>query len=437
MRTAVRLAAQRAGLDVLAATGDPVARWLRGSPRTDVYDCYEQIRARGPLVHSWTGLYAVTSHELCNQLLRDRRLGVRRADGRSGFPGSLGGRQEASALGGSFVELDPPDHTRLRRIVATAFRPAAIAALTLQLEATFDTILERAIRAAHFGPIDLMSTIAAPYPIAAISSILGIPADETAGFARIGALVGRALDGIRTVQQGRELRAAELELAGLFSRLLAQRAVDPRDDVLSMIAAARRDGAASTTDAVHTAELLLITGFESTRHLIGNGVAALLSHPDRWRQLVADPDSAAAAVEETLRWDPPVQATGRIVHADLELAGRTLPQDSVIMILTAVAGRDPAVHPRPAIFDPQRRAEPDHLAFSSGIHYCLGAALARLEAEIAFRTLARGFPGLQLQAGARRRTGSTIRGFTALPVQLTRHRSRPRPIGPHDLQAAA
>ncbi len=411
LRAHLQSAALRFGLAALALTGDPVADWMRGSPSTDVYRLYERIRARGPVVHSRLGLYAVTSRSLCDQVLRDPRFGVRRADGGPAFPDAFS-EYGTSALEASFVELDPPDHTRLRRAVAPAFRPKVLREWAPRLEALLDEVLQRATGAGRGGPVDLVSQIAAPFPIAVISTMLGIPDAETARFASIGALVGQSLDGVRTVAQAKALRAAELELFSLLARLLDERTTDPRDDVLSVIAAARREGVASASDAVHTAVLLLIAGFETTVNLIGNGVAALLQQPDRWRELVSDPGLAPAVVEETLRWDPSVQGTGRITHTALELAGTPLPKDSVIMIMTAAANRDPEAYARPEIFDLHRAGEPDHLAFSSGIHYCLGAPLARLEGEIVFRALAERFPRLSLAAGARRRPGSTIRGFS-------------------------
>ena len=209
----------------------------------------------------------------------------------------------------------------------------------------------------------------------------------------------------------------------MLSRLLDERTAEPRDDVLTVIARARAEGLASTDDAFATAELLLIAGFETTVNLIGNGVTVLLSRPERWEELVADPGLAGAVVEETLRFDPSVQATMRVAHTDLELGGSVIPRDAVIMIMTAAANRDPAAYPQPGEFDLHRTGQPDHLAFSSGIHYCLGAPLARLEGELVFSALAERFPDLRLAPGARRRPGSTIRGFARRPVSF-------RPPGP-------
>ncbi len=261
-----------------------------------------------------------------------------------------------------------------------------------------------------------MTDLAAPFPIAVISAVLGIPDVDATRFREIGVIVGQALDGVRSIAQADRLRAAGVELEKMFIRILDQRAADPRDDVLSVLAAARAAGTLTVQDALETAGLLLIAGFETTVNLIGNGIAALHAHPERWAELVADLGLALAVVEETLRWDPSVQATARIAHRDTALADRPIPVGATVLVLTAAANRDPAAHPDPSVFDPHRTGEPDHLTFASGIHYCLGAPLARLEGGIAFRVLAERLPGLRLRPGARRRPGATIRGYTTLPA---------------------
>nr|WP_246480970.1 cytochrome P450 [Amycolatopsis umgeniensis] len=165
-----------------------------------------------------------------------------------------------------------------------------------------------------------------------------------------------------------------------------------------------------------TALLLLIAGFETTVNLIGNGVRALLDHPGQWDLLCSDPGFATAAVEEVLRYDPPVQASLRIAHTEVELAGRTIRPGGFVAVLLAAANRDPEVYERPGDFDITRSGGPDHLAFSSGIHYCLGARLARVEGEIVFRTLAERMPLLRQAGPLRRREGSSIRGLSQFPV---------------------
>jgi hypothetical protein len=415
--TRARLGLQQAYLQGAALSGDPVARWLRGSPRTDVHALFEAIRRRGPVVRSRTGLLALTSAELCEQVLRDPAFRVRPAAGRP--------RDDAMArmpmpptVSGSFLEMDPPDHTRLRRVVAPAFRPRAVRGWAPRVEAVLHDLLDGLARRGRLRDgFDVVADLAAPFPIAVISAVLGIPDVDAVRFRGIGVVVGTALDGVRSVAQADRLRAAGLELEAMFTRILDQRAADPRDDVLSVLAAARAEGTVTVDDALETAGLLLIAGFETTVNLIGNAVAALQAHPDRWAELRADPDLAPAVVEETLRWDPSVQATTRIAHADTALAGTPVPTGATVLVLVAAANRDPAAHPDPAVFDPHRTGEPDHLTFASGIHYCLGAPLARLEGDVALRALAERLPDLRLLPGARRRPGAIIRGYAVLPAR--------------------
>ena len=411
------LAAQEAYLRAVALTGDPVARWLVGSPRADVYALFERIRARGPVVRSRVGPLALTSTELCEQVLRDPTFGVRPA-GDPPRSDALSRMLMPAPVSGSFLEQDPPDHGRLRRVVAPAFRPKVVRSWAPRVAAALHGLLDGLEREGrlHDG-FDVMADLAAPFPIAVISAVLGIPDAHAARFREIGMVVGKALDGVRSLGEADRLRAAGLELEEMFTRILDERAVDPRDDVLSRLAAARAEGTVGVRDALETAGLLLVAGFETTVNLVGNGVAALQAHPDRWAELVADPGLAPAVVEETLRWDPSVQATSRIAHSDTALAGTPVPAGATVLVLTAAANRDPATHPDPAAFDPHRRGEPDHLTFSSGIHYCLGAPLARLEGEVAFRTLAARLPRLRLLPGARRRPGATIRGYASLPAR--------------------
>ena len=410
-----RLGVQEVSLRGLALVGDPVARWIHGSPRTDVYALYERIRRRGPVVRSRTGLFALTSAQLCEQVLRDPTFGVRPADGPRTDP--MAPMSMPPTVSGSFLEMDPPEHTRLRRVVAPAFRPKAVRSWAPRVEAVLHRLIEELERSGRLQTgFDVMEDLASPFPIAVISEVLGIPDVHAARFREIGSIVGQALDGVRTLPQADRLYAAGVELEEMFTQILNQRAVDPRDDVLSVLATARAEGGLGVTDALETAGLLLVAGFETTVNLIGNGVAALQTHPDWWARLREEPEVAPAVVEETLRWDPSVQATSRIAHADTELAGIPVPAGTTVLVLLAAANRDPAAHENPSAFDPGRGGDPYHLSFSSGMHYCLGAPLARLEGEIAFRVLSARLPQLRLRPGARRRAGATIRGYATLPA---------------------
>ncbi len=417
LATRARLGLQEAYLRGAALSGDPVARWVRGSPRTDVYALFETIRRRGPVVRSRIGVLALTSAELCEQVLRDPAFRVRPAVDRPRRD-PMARMPMPPTVSGSFLEMDPPDHTRLRRVVAPAFRPRAVRGWAPRVEAVLHDLLDGLERSGRLrGGFDVMADVAAPFPIAVISAVLGVPHVDAARFREIGVVVGTALDGVRSVAQADRLRAAGVELEEMFTRILDQRAADPRDDVLSVLAAARAEGTVTVDDALETAGLLLIAGFETTVNLIGNAVAALLAHPDRWAELRADPDLAPAVVEETLRWDPPVQGTARIPHADTTLAGTPVPTGSTVLVLTAAANRDPTAHPDPGAFDPHRAGEPDHLTFASGVHYCLGAPLARLEGDVVLRALAARLPDLRLLPGARRRPGATLRGYAVLPAR--------------------
>ncbi len=411
-------AARRLALGALTAAGDPLATWLFRSGRSDVHATCERIRGRGPVVTSRSGVRAVTSHALCGELLRHPDLGVQ-------LPGNRELRTDplatdfSPALARSFLTMDDPDHTRLRRVAAPGFRPKVVRSWRPRLEAIAADLADRAARTARReGSVDLMAAFATPFPIAVIADVLGVGDVDTERFGRIGSLVGAALDGIRTPAEADAVRAGGEDLEEMFTRLLDERAADPRDDVLSVIAAARERGEASAADALGVAGLLLIAGFETTVNLVGNAVAELQGRRTTWEELVETPDLAPAVVEEALRHSTSVQATARIAHVDTEVAGRPVPAGAPIIAFLAAANRDPAVYARPAVFDPHRTGEADHLAFSSGEHYCLGASLARMEGDVGLRALTAAMPGMRLAPGAVLRRGRVVRGYERLPVTL-------------------
>ena len=262
---------------------DPLARVLRGSPRTDVYAAYEQIRRGGDLSPSRLGLRSVASRRSAEAILKDPRFSVQPATVDTA-PSRIDLAQ--GPLSGSFLELDPPRHTRLRRLTAPAFRPKLIRDFTPVVDEVLSEILDRLVGREQF---DLVADLADGFPIAVISRLLGIPAADATHFSQIGELVRQSLDGVRTVRQAQELRQAGRELAVLFRRLADERRRDPRDDVISLLAAAEAGGELTEDDLVATCGLLLVAGFETTVNLIGNAVAALRHDPEAWSQLVADP----------------------------------------------------------------------------------------------------------------------------------------------------
>jgi cytochrome P450 len=232
-------------------------------------------------------------------------------------------------------------------------------------------------------------------------------------------VLGSALDGIRSMRHARQLQASDTELEQLFQHLFTLRRREPRDDIVSRLVAAEGDQI-SPAEMLPMCKLLLVAGFETTVNLISNAVLALLGHPRQWQALCADAARLAPrAVEEVLRWDPPVQRTGRVALEPLELAGRHVRKGQQVVTLIGAANRDPEVYDRPEVFDILREVPgPGHLAFSSGIHYCLGQPLARLEATIALRMLAERMPGLALAGRVKRRNATTIRGPVRLPVAV-------------------
>jgi cytochrome P450 len=250
-------------------------------------------------------------------------------------------------------------------------------------------------------------------PIAVISDLLGVPHDRSADFARYGATLGSALNGIRSLTHARDLMAANSALEKLFTELFALRSREPSDDIVSAIVAADQ---VRPEEMVPLCVLLLIAGFETTVNLISNGALALLEHRDQWTALCADPELAGDVVEEILRFDPPVQGTSRVAFEDVELEGRTVRKDQWVVTLIGAANRDPDVYSDPSRFDITRARSVEHLAFSSGIHYCLGQPLARLEATIALQTLAERTPSLRRAGRVVRRNSTTIRGPIRLPV---------------------
>jgi P450-derived glycosyltransferase activator len=385
---------------------DPLALLRLRAGRTDPYAIYERMRAEGPLAPTRLGNWVTTSHRVCNTVLRDRRLGTQ-----APYDGDTA---PDDPLDLSFLGMNPPDHTRLRRLVQPVFSPKEMAAYQGKVESTVGDLLDRA---AADGQFDLVSAFAAPLPIAVITSLLGIPDADAARFSQYGVVIGSALDGIKSLRHAGALQAADAELARLFESLFELRRHSPEDDIVSRLVAVEGDRI-EPHEMLPLCSLLLVAGFETTVNLIGNAVLALLDHPEQWELLCADPAGLAAkAVEETLRFDPPVQITSRTAQETLELEGKPVTRGQLVVTLLAAANRDPEVYARPDTFDIQREPEAEHLAFSSGIHYCVGQPLARLEATIALRMLAERMPDLARTGAVKRRNTTTIRGPIHLPVK--------------------
>lgn len=401
---AVRLWGQRAYVWASGTlAGNPVAQLFLPGTQRDPYPLYERLRQQGTLVRASLGNQAVlitTSHAVAGAVLRNRSFAVG-PDSSPDFGIHL-----------SLLELNPPDHTRLRRLVMPAFGPKRIAAVESLVTATVHRLLDDAERA---GSFDLVGAFAAPLPVTVITDLLGIPADDHSQFLRHGAAIAGALDGVQSVAHARRLKRAEVELGAIFTRLFEQRRRHPRHDLVTDLVAA--DDAATPAELTALCQLLLVAGFETTVNLIGSTVLAL-QRSGQWQLVVDDPSLAEAAVEETLRYDPPVQLTGRYATAEVEVAGHRIAAGTAVVPLIGATGRDPDVFDRPDVYDLTRSRPADHLAFSAGAHYCVGAPLARLEATTAVRELAIRLPRLASTGRARMRRTTTLRGPASIPVRI-------------------
>ena len=409
-------------LDRSARRGDPVGRLLRDpAVRGEPYAVHEELRARGPLVGSSLGL-VTTSHAVASEVLRSDRFGV-------GWDRSVAPRwvqwalrfgDELDATGvaepPSMLVVDPPDHTRFRRLVSRAFTPRATAAFGPVVQRTADALLDAL--ELRGGTVDLVETYAAQLPVLVIADLLGVPAERREDFLRWGAAAAATLDpGLpfrRYVSAERALRAMHAFLREHFEHLRRH----PAGDLVSRLVGLPGDEALTERELHATVMLLLGAGFETTVNLLGNGVVLLDRHRDQWDALIADPTGWDGAVEEVLRHDSPVQLTGRTAKADVVVAGRDVRAGTRVTLLLGAANRDPEVFPDPTRFDVGRSNARDHLAFSAGIHYCVGAGLARLEGVVGLRTLAERFPGLRVSGWPERRDLQTLRGFEHLPVML-------------------
>ena len=377
----------------------------------DPYPRYRRLREEDPVHQSPMGFWVLTRYDDVAGMLRDPRFG------RKGFDRLLAARFGDAGFDMSMLFRDPPDHTRLRTLVSKAFTPRAVEQMRDHIGRIVEGLLD-AVQPA--GRMDLIGDFAYPLPVIVICEMLGVPDDERERFRDWTVHIARALDAIAlptepgVVERGLAARHA---LADYFRGLIAERRRQPRADLLSELIAAEEQGDRLTEgELMATILLLFVAGHETTVNLIGNGTLALLRNPDQLRRLRADLSLLPGAVEELLRYEGPVQRTGRTCSTEVQIGGRTIPENSAVLGIIGAANRDPAVFSDPDRLD-VTRGENRHLAFGWGIHFCLGASLARLEAQIAFGALLRRLPGLALATSTPEwRLASALRGLVALPV---------------------
>jgi cytochrome P450 len=314
--------------------------------------------------------------------------------------------------------MDPPDHTRVRGLVNKAFTPRRVAGLRARIEALVDELL-----GALDGRdrMDAIADLGAPLPAIVIAELLGVPAEDYPKFKAWSTDLVSFIGSEDRMASLQRFRGALANLLDYLSHVIAERRREPREDLISgMIAAQEAEDALSDGELLATSNLLLLAGHETTTNLVGNGLLALLRHPEEEARLRRDPALVKSAVEEMLRYDSPVQATVRIPREEVELGGQKIGAGALVVTAIGAANRDPAVFPEPDRFDVGRENN-HHLSFGLGVHFCLGAPLARLEGEVAFRALLSRFRSLRLASDTvEYRANPVLRGVKALPVEIAR-----------------
>jgi len=408
-----------------ARAGDPQALLIRdAATRANPYPVYDRIRAAGPVVR---GRFALTTarHDVVSDILRHPDFGVgfpaeavptpiARATAWARDPGALGPVEPPSMLA-----VDGPEHARYRRLVSKAFTARAVDALRDDVERIAEELLDGLEKTER---TDLVAAYAAALPVRVIAGVLGVPDAMQPTFLRWGRDLTPSLDIEMSYRAFRRYEAAQRELnAWLLAHFDRLRAAPGVDLLSRVILAGRAEDGPELTDAELTAVagLVLTAGFETTVNLIGNAVVLLLAHPDQLDWLRGNPRGWANAVDEVLRHDSPVANTARHAAREVSIHGITVARHEFVALLLAGANRDPAVFAEPARFDVNRPNARDHLAFSAGSHYCLGAALARAEGEIGLRLLFERFGGLSLAGTPHRRPTRVLHGWAQIPVRLT------------------
>ncbi len=399
-----------------AAVFNPFVPSFKRNP----YLQYGRLRQADP-VHRSQALqsWVLTAYDDCLAVMRDHEtFSSDSRNARGQLAEALQQQRRESPLpdADTILGIDPPQHTKMRAIVNRAFTPRRVQELRPHIEEIADGLLEQA-----GDRFDLMTDLAQPLPVIVIAELLGVSPDDRLQFKEWSNAVAETTNVMQTAEMVAAARRATTELIDYFNRVIDAREAEPRDDLISALVTAEVDGERlSRANLLAFSILLLVAGNETTTNLIGNGLAALLDHPDALARLQREPDGIPDAVEEMLRYDSPVQGLVRFPTRDVELRGQTITAGDVVLCLVGAANRDPAVFPEPDAFDldrPDRR----HLSFGQGVHYCLGAPLARMEADIVFRALLGRFRELRTGEGGVERGGTMLlRGPLAFPLEGVR-----------------
>ncbi len=388
----------------------------------DPYPHYAELREQDPVHRSLLGSWVLTRYDDVVRILRDPSLSVEIANATQVVDPEIAavfGERERGQR--AILNIDPPDHDRLRRLVSKAFTPKMVESLRPEVERLVAEALD-AVVARGTGEMDLIADLAFPLPFTVISEMLGMPTGRREELRTWSHAVVKTLDPIITVDDARDAVAASDAMIEYVLEVIAMKRRAPADDLLSALIAAEEDGdMLDEQELLDQVILLYIAGHETTVNLIGNGTLALLRHGEQLDRLRDDPELDQNAVEELLRFDSPVQFSRRIAVADFELHGRTIEAGSFVLTCLGAANHDPERWgPTADELDLGRSGAAQHVSFGSGVHHCLGASLARVEARAAFGALARRFDGLEVADEHPAWNGRIVlRGLDALPLAFT------------------
>jgi hypothetical protein len=378
--------------------------------RDDPYPVLNRVREEHPVHITPLGDYRMFRHADAVRLLRDTKVGMRTTEG------VLPGVDETQGQRMFMLQQDPPNHTRLRRLVSRGFTPPSIERMRTHVQALVNGLLDKVQGERE---LDVIADLARPLPSTVICEMLGVPLKDRELFTDWTAQITHLLAPrfMSEAQRERSIAAAG-QLWNYMNPLVEERRKHLGDDLLSTLIRAEEAGDRLSHDELIVQAIgLLVAGFETTIGLIGNGVRALLMHPDQLAKLRAQPALIVPAVEECLRFDGPIPGTLRVLHEDAEFGGVLLPKNAAIMVSIAAAHRDPRAFTEPDRFLIERDHSA-HLAFGGGIHFCLGAHLARMEAQIAIGTLVQRMPKLELASNGIEWGDSLFRIQARLPVQI-------------------
>ncbi len=383
----------------------------------DPYPLLRELRETSPVHKSgFSDFWVLTRFEDCRAALRDQRLGSPEPGEDS--PSLLAAARQPRPDGPrSLLFLNPPDHTRIRSLVSRAFTPRRVERLRPAVEAMTEELLDEVAEA---GECDLIDALAFPLPANVISELVGVPVSDRDWLRPLVSDLAATLEPNRQPGETERADAASTKVNHYLNDLIDRRRAEPADDLLSgLIAASDGEDRLNQAEVAVTVSLIYAAGFETTMNLIGNMVHTLMRHPDQLARLRADRSMVPSALDEVLRFQPPVQIDGRYVRADTEIGGHSIPQGHGVLMLLGAANRDPA-----AVDDPDRfdvgRSEVPMLSFGSGIHYCLGAALARLEGQVVLQALLDRFgTWTPLDDNPPWKRRLTLRGLASLPVAFS------------------